>query len=171
MSSPSKRSTRSSTAGGTPRRSTRNNPDADRSTPAPADEEAQQRLAETPRTTRRSQLASSPLFYESSPAQSANGRRNAPANGDVSSPLRNMSNSQSTAAGPAPSSPLRQDIDTQSTGDGDRTPRASGMMRGKDFTGVYACNALTCISRIVTNPIRSQLESGTDAGATVRLAQ
>ncbi|KAK1545493.1 MCM2/3/5 family protein [Colletotrichum paranaense] len=129
MSSPSKRSTRSSTAGGTPRRSTRNNPDADRSTPAPADEEAQQRPAETPRTTRRSQLASSPLFYESSPAQSANGRRNAPANGDVSSPLRNMSNSQSTAAGPAPSSPLRQDIDTQSTGDGDRTPRASGLMR------------------------------------------
>ncbi|GKT83266.1 minichromosome maintenance protein 4 [Colletotrichum tofieldiae] len=101
MSSPSKRSTRSSTAG-TPRRSTRNNPDAAaRSSPAPADEEAQ-RPAETPRTNRRSQLASSPLFYESSPAQTPSSRRNAPANGDVSSPLRNMSNSQSTAVGPAP---------------------------------------------------------------------
>ncbi|EFQ26263.1 MCM2/3/5 family protein [Colletotrichum graminicola] len=128
MSSPSKRSTRSSTAG-TPRRSTRNNPDAAaRSSPAPADEEAQ-RPAETPRTSRRSQLASSPLFYESSPAQTPSGRRDAPANGDVSSPLRNMSNSQSTVVGPAPSSPLRQDIDTQSTGDGDRTPRASGLAR------------------------------------------
>ncbi|KAF9879295.1 putative MCM2/3/5 family protein [Colletotrichum karsti] len=127
MSSPTKRSTRSSTAGSTPRRSTRNNPDAGRSSPAPAEE--QQRPAETPRTTRRSQLASSPLFYESSPAQSASSRRNAPANGDVSSPLRGGSSSQNTNVGPPPSSPLRQDIDTQSTGDGDRTPRASGMAR------------------------------------------
>ncbi|OLN88626.1 DNA replication licensing factor mcm4 [Colletotrichum chlorophyti] len=124
MSSPTKRSTRSSTAG-TPRRSARNNPDAARSSPSPAD--APERPAETPRSTRRSQLASSPLFYQSSPAQSSGGR-NAPDN-EVSSPLRNMSNSQSTAVGPPPSSPLRQDIDTQSTGDGDRTPRASGMMR------------------------------------------
>ncbi|EQB47059.1 MCM2/3/5 family protein [Colletotrichum gloeosporioides Cg-14] len=124
MSSPTKRSTRSSTAGTTPRRSTRNNPDADRSSPAPTQEPA----AQTPsRTTRRSQLASSPLFYESSPAQGSS--RNAPANGDVSSPLRGVSSSQNTNVGPAPSSPLRQDIDTQSTGDGDRTPRASGMAR------------------------------------------
>ncbi|KAF6813907.1 minichromosome maintenance protein 4 (cell division control protein 54) [Colletotrichum sojae] len=124
MSSPTKRSTRSSTAGTTPRRTTRNNPDAGRSSPTPAEEPVQ-----TPRATRRSQLASSPLFYESSPAQSSNGRRNTPNPPDVSSPLRNLSNSQSSAVGPAPSSPLRQDIDTQSTGDGDRTPRASGMAR------------------------------------------
>ncbi|KAF6826698.1 minichromosome maintenance protein 4 (cell division control protein 54) [Colletotrichum musicola] len=124
MSSPTKRSTRSSTAGTTPRRSARNNPDAGRSSPTPAEEPVQ-----TPRATRRSQLASSPLFYESSPAQPSSSRRNAPNPPDVSSPLRNLSNSQSSAVGPPPSSPLRQDIDTQSTGDGDRTPRASGMAR------------------------------------------
>ncbi|TDZ27171.1 DNA replication licensing factor mcm4 [Colletotrichum spinosum] len=127
MSSPSKRTTRSSTAASTPRRSTRNNPSAGEGTPAP-EEAAEQRPTETPRSTRRSQLASSPLFFESSPVRSGNSRRNAPAN-DVSSPLRGSSNSQNTAIGPVPSSPLRQDIDTQSTGDGDRAPRASGMMR------------------------------------------
>ncbi|KAK4034795.1 MCM2/3/5 family-domain-containing protein [Parachaetomium inaequale] len=109
MSSPSKRSTRSSA---TPGRATRS---SQRSSPAAGPSNAAER---TPRQTRSSQLASSPLFYQSSsPAPGAN---------RASSPLRQMSNSQSTAN--APSSPLRQQTETQSAGD--RTPRASGGLIG-----------------------------------------
>ncbi|KAK0728984.1 MCM2/3/5 family-domain-containing protein [Apiosordaria backusii] len=100
MSSPSKRSTRSSA---TPGRNTRSS-QAAQSSPAVDN-------TRTPRQTRASQLASSPMFFGSSPSHAP------------SSPLRQMSNSQSTAANNAPSSPLRQQTETQSTGD--RTPRAS----------------------------------------------
>jgi hypothetical protein len=116
MSSPSKRSTRSSA---TPSRNTRSS--QPQSSPAPGPSNAAER---TPRQTRSSQLASSPLFYQSSsPAPGAN---------RASSPLRQMSNSQATASQPnAPSSPLRQQTETQSTGD--RTPRASGaLIRGEN---------------------------------------
>jgi hypothetical protein len=111
MSSPSKRSTRSSA---TPRRATRGSQQP--SSPAAGPSDAAER---TPRQARPSQLASSPLFYQSSsPAPGAN---------RASSPLRHMSNSQSTANN-APSSPLRQQTETQSAGD--RTPRASGALIG-----------------------------------------
>ncbi|KAK3310683.1 MCM2/3/5 family-domain-containing protein [Chaetomium strumarium] len=110
MSSPAKRSTRSSA---TPNRATRSS--QQRSSPAAGPSNAAER---TPRQTRSSQLASSPLFYQSSsPAPGAR----------ASSPLRQMSNSQSTAHN-APSSPLRQQTETQSAGD--RTPRASGALIG-----------------------------------------
>ncbi|KAK4240785.1 MCM2/3/5 family-domain-containing protein [Achaetomium macrosporum] len=110
MSSPAKRSTRSSA---TPSRATRSS--QQRSSPAAGPSNAAER---TPRQTRSSQLASSPLFYQSSsPAPGAR----------AFSPLRQMSNSQSTAHN-APSSPLRQQTETQSTGD--RTPRASGALIG-----------------------------------------
>ncbi|KAK4191732.1 putative DNA replication licensing factor [Podospora australis] len=101
MSSPSKRSTRSTRSS------------QPRSSPAPGPSNAAENQR-TPRQTRTSQLQSSPLFYQSSPGGNA-----AP-----SSPLRQMSNSQSTAANNAPSSPLRQQTETQSAGD--RTPRAGG---------------------------------------------
>ncbi|KXX78723.1 DNA replication licensing factor mcm4 [Madurella mycetomatis] len=114
MSSPSKRSTRSSA---TPGRATRSS--QPRSSPAPAGPSAA--AERTPRQTRSSQLASSPLFYQSSSP--------APGAGSVQSPLRQMSNSQSTASQQnAPSSPLRQQTETQSAGD--RTPRASGALIG-----------------------------------------
>ncbi|KAK3300819.1 MCM2/3/5 family-domain-containing protein [Chaetomium fimeti] len=107
MSSPSKRSTRSSA---TPNRATRSS--QQRSSPAAGPSNAAER---TPRQTRSSQLASSPLFYQSSsPAPGAN---------RASSPLRQMTDSQSTVNNNAPSSPLRQQTETQSAGD--RTPRAS----------------------------------------------
>ncbi|KAM0280384.1 hypothetical protein ACHAQH_004097 [Verticillium albo-atrum] len=127
MSSPSKRSTRSSQAG-TPRRSTRNS-EVPKSSPAPptADDAEAPAGSQTPRQNPpSSRLQSSPLFYQSSPAVGGN-RRTGPALGDVSSPLRHMTNSQSTATA-APSSPLRQQTETQSI-DGDRTPRASGTVR------------------------------------------
>lgn len=131
MSSPTKRTTRSSQAG-TPRRSTRTSA-APQSSPAPGpvDDDAEgSQAARTPRAPRASQLQSSPLFYQSSPA--APKSRDATRSRDVSSPLRQMTDSQSTAAPLLPSSPLRQQSDTQSIfGDGDRTPRASGLLRGK----------------------------------------
>ncbi|KAF4123986.1 DNA replication licensing factor MCM4 [Geosmithia morbida] len=101
MSSPSRRQ------GGTPRRSGRQ-PESD--TPQQGSQQGSQ-LA-----------ASSPLFFQSSPAPTPDGI--------VSSPLRQMSNSQNTSQGRggpmAPSSPLRQMTDSQETPvDGDRTPRAS----------------------------------------------
>ncbi|RBQ65357.1 hypothetical protein VDGD_21719 [Verticillium dahliae] len=129
MSSPSKRSTRSSQAG-TPRRSTRN-AEVPKSSPAPlaSDDAEAPAASQTPRQNPpSSRLQSSPLFYQSSPAVGGN-RRTGPALGDVSSPLRHMTNSQSTATA-APSSPLRQQTETQSI-DGDRTPRASGTVRGQ----------------------------------------
>ena len=108
MSSPSHRRQRSSQSGGTPKRSSR------------------QSEAATPRNARASQLASSPMFFQSS----SPGREGSGANQDVSSPLRQMSNSQSTHQQTAvPSSPLGQMTDSQST-DGQRTPRASGMAAG-----------------------------------------
>lgn len=124
MSSPSGRRTRKS-ASATPSRSTRSS-QAARSSPAAgpsnaADENPSER---TPRQTRASQLASSPLFYQSSPANAGGA--------GPSSPLRQMSDTQSTNSQPhngAPSSPLRQQTETQSTG-GDRTPRGSALMGG-----------------------------------------
>ncbi|KAL6358187.1 hypothetical protein LRP88_08367 [Fusarium phalaenopsidis] len=105
MSSP--RRTRNSQSA-TPRRSTRNNSEAN----------------ETPRGggSRQPEQASSPLFYQSSsPGRDQNGLP-----GDVSSPLRQMTNSQSTRAPSGiPSSPLRQMTDTQSDIDPERTPRAN----------------------------------------------
>jgi hypothetical protein len=112
MSSPAKRSTRSSA---TPGRATRSSQQP--SSPAAGPSNAAER---TPRQTRSSQLASSPLFYQSS----------SPAPGvRASSPLRQMSNSQSTQH--APSSPLRQQTETQSAGD--RTPRARNPLIGGEM--------------------------------------
>ncbi|AEO66150.1 9b3644bd-4590-4123-8813-2ec34f9ab094 [Thermothielavioides terrestris] len=90
MSSPARRSTRSSAARSSQPRSS--------PAPGPSNSNAAER---TPRQTRASQLASSPLFYQSSsPTPGAN----------------------------RASSPLRQQTETQSTGD--RTPRASGALIG-----------------------------------------
>ncbi|KAK0618040.1 MCM2/3/5 family-domain-containing protein [Bombardia bombarda] len=118
MSSPANRRSTRSSQSATPGRAARSS--QARSSPAPAGQpDAQERATATPRQTRASQLASSPLFYQSSPANGANG---------ASSPLRQMSNTQSTASLPGnnPSSPLRQQTETQSAGD--RTPRASGAL-------------------------------------------
>ncbi|KEY64939.1 hypothetical protein S7711_08938 [Stachybotrys chartarum IBT 7711] len=102
MSSP-QRNREGSSQAGTPRRSTR------------------QSQAGTPRN-RPSQLASSPLFFESSPVPEPSGQDG----GDVSSPIRQMSNSQDTTTPSAiPSSPLRHE--TQTDEDSQRTPRASGL--------------------------------------------
>lgn len=109
MSSPAKRSTRSSQA---------------RSSPAPAAQNAASEASQTPRQTRASALASSPMFYESSPANGS------AADAAPSSPLRQMSNSQSTNNGAAASSPLRQQTESQSMNGGDRTPRANGLAIG-----------------------------------------
>ncbi|KAK4197876.1 putative DNA replication licensing factor [Triangularia verruculosa] len=87
MSSPTKRSTRSTRSS----QAAQSSPAADNT--------------RTPRQTRASQLQSSPMFFGSSPSHAP------------SSPLRQMSTSQSTAANNAPSSPLRQQTETQSTGD------------------------------------------------------
>ncbi|KAF4967869.1 hypothetical protein FSARC_4668 [Fusarium sarcochroum] len=104
MSSPTKRSTRSSA---TPRRSTRNSETNE--TPRPGNSQLQ--------------APSSPLFYQSSSPGPSN-QNDLP--GDVSSPLRQMTNSQSTRArSDIPSSPLRQMTDTQSDLDPERTPRAN----------------------------------------------
>src|SRR5687768_3390924 len=115
----------------TPRRSARNS-EAPRSSPA-ANGSQNSQANGTPRATQGSQLASSPLFHEPSPARSHKGN-------DVSSPLRQMTNSQSTANGAVqPSSPLRQMSDSQSVG-GDRTPRASQIGRKSSATksvGLY----------------------------------
>ncbi|KAK8020797.1 MCM2/3/5 family protein [Apiospora arundinis] len=119
MSSPSQRRQQASQS--TPRRSARNS-QAPQSSPANANPASQ--TANTPsRPTRSSNLASSPLFYQSSPA---NG------NAEVSSPLGHNTETQSNAGGSAaPSSPLRhmthsQTTQNESQNDGDRTPRARG---------------------------------------------
>ncbi|KAI1408783.1 cell division control protein 54 [Hypoxylon sp. FL1857] len=113
MSSPSTRRTRASQSG-TPSRNTRSS-QAPRSSPAPANGGSSQNGSLSANTPHRpSQLASSPLFYQSSPV---NGN-------DRSSPaIRHNTDSQSTNArsGAAPSSPMRQS-------DGDRTPRARSLM-------------------------------------------
>src|SRR6478609_2283925 len=96
MSSPTKRSTRSSA---TPRRAAGN--------------------SETPRQGNSQLYApSSPLHYQSSSPGPSN-PNNLP--GDVSSPFGHMTNSQSDV----PSPPLRQMTDTQSDLDPERTPRAN----------------------------------------------
>ncbi|CAG8960593.1 hypothetical protein HYFRA_00013417 [Hymenoscyphus fraxineus] len=114
MSSPSKRSQRSSQSS-TPRRASQRN-----AVPSsPPDPAAAQLLNEaassqgngngngnnTPR--RRAPPSSSPMMYRSSPADIARANRER----EVSSPLRQMSNTQTTQE------------------DGDRTPRASGLLR------------------------------------------
>lgn len=109
MSSPSQRRTRGSQSG-TPRRS------------------ARQSENNTPQNAENPAGASSPLFFESSPAPG-----NQDSGPSISSPLRQMSNSQSTQsqnAGLAPSSPLRQMTESQEQEDGNKTPRASGQARG-----------------------------------------
>lgn len=129
MSSPAgRRSTRSSQAGTPSSRNTRNS--QARSSPA---------AGGTPRGLRApsSQLQSSPLLYESSPAAEAN-------MGGASSPLRQMSDTQSTQdalldpdhpmRGMAPSSPLAHMTETQSVSAGDRTPRASRGLLGGEQT-------------------------------------
>ncbi|PFH60200.1 hypothetical protein XA68_11329 [Ophiocordyceps unilateralis] len=85
----------------------------------------------TPRRSTRqsSQLASSPLFFQSSPAPEGDQQQNG-ASGDVSSPIRQMSDSQTTGGpGPAPSSPLQHMTESQTPrdDDGQATPRASGL--------------------------------------------
>ncbi|KAG5939381.1 hypothetical protein E4U60_000944 [Claviceps pazoutovae] len=112
MSSPSNRRTRSSQAG-TPRRS------------------ARQSEANTPRNPP-PQLASSPLFYQSSPPPARDGQDDG-LDAMISSPLRQMSNSQTTdGRAVMPSSPLRQMTDSQSQlDDPQRTPRASGIFAGE----------------------------------------
>ncbi|KAI1108345.1 cell division control protein 54 [Nemania sp. NC0429] len=115
MSSPSQRRSQRNSAAATPTRNTRSS------------QPASSQNATTPRNNRPSQLASSPLFYQSSPA---NGNDN---NG-LSSPLRHNTESQSTdnGGGAPPSSPLRHMTHTQSTqSDGDRTPRASRGLIGE----------------------------------------
>ncbi|EFY90862.1 MCM DNA helicase complex subunit [Metarhizium acridum] len=112
MSSPSQRRQRSSQSA-TPRRSTR------------------QSEANTPRNAP-SQLASSPIFFQSSSPGPVAGQEHGE-NGDVSSPLRQMTDSQSTQAHAAtPSSPLRQMSESQTPRDDpQRTPRASGNFAGE----------------------------------------
>lgn len=112
MSSPSHRRQRSSQSA-THRRSTRQSQSDNN---APSDPP--------------SQLASSPIFFQSS-SPGRGGREN-DASGEVSSPLRQMTDSQSTNAanGGAPSSPLRQMSDTQSVLGDQATPRASQHLTG-----------------------------------------
>ncbi|KAI1466901.1 cell division control protein 54 [Daldinia caldariorum] len=118
MSSPSSRRLRSSQAS-TPSRNTRSS-QAARSSPANGGPSQNQNGAQDGNNldvSRPSQLASSPLFYQSSPA---NGN-------DRSSPaLRHNTDSQSTLPNPdaAPSSPLGR----MGESDGDRTPRARSLM-------------------------------------------
>jgi DNA replication licensing factor MCM4 len=134
----------------TPRRSARNSEAPNSSPAANGSQNPQNSQANgTPRSGRGSQLASSPLLYESSPARSRNGN-------DVSSPLRQMTNSQSTATGAVqPSSPLRQMSDSQSLG-GDRTPRASQTGRKSlDWKAAAGFPGLLtmALSRIIPHPL------------------
>ena len=125
MSSPAPRRSQRNSQSATPSRSLRSS-QPPRSSPAPAEASSQNGSKNgTPRQARASQLASSPMFFQSSPA---NG--NGSAAGAPSSPLRQMSNTQSTDTHAAPSSPLRHMTDTQSVSNGDRTPRASGGLIG-----------------------------------------
>lgn len=126
MSSPAPRRSQRNSQSATPSRSLRSS-QPPRSSPAPAEASSQNGSKNgTPRQARASQLASSPMFFQSSPA---NG--NGSAAGAPSSPLRQMSNTQSTDTHAAPSSPLRHMTDTQSVSNGDRTPRASGGLIGE----------------------------------------
>ncbi|KAK6842078.1 DNA replication licensing factor mcm4 [Apiospora arundinis] len=119
MSPPSQRRQQASQS--TPRRSARNS-QAPQSSPANANPASQ--TANTPsRPTRSSNLASSPLFYQSSPA---NGNAEVSSPWDITRRRRAM-----LAVVPPPSSPLRhmthsQTTQNESQNDGDRTPRARG---------------------------------------------
>jgi hypothetical protein len=111
MSSPGHRRQRSSQSA-TPRRSSQRNA-IPSSPPDPAASQLQNEAASSQAngTPRRVAPSSSPMNYRSSPAELAR------ANRDVSSPLRQMTN-------------------TQTTQDGDRTPRASGLLGGKQSQSV-----------------------------------
>lgn len=162
MSSPSQRRSQRNSQAATPGRTTRSS-QAARSSPANnnADDAAAPQAAagNTPRNTRSSQLASSPLFYQSSPG---NGN-----NRDVSTPLRQNTESQSTNGNrnAAPSSPLRGMSNSQDAmqTDGDRTPRASGsgLLGGASISQiplpVLGNKAKQC-TRILSNSIRTQLQ-------------
>ncbi|KAI1178804.1 cell division control protein 54 [Nemania sp. FL0916] len=117
MSSPSQRRSQRGSAAGTPARSTRSS------------QQASSQNGATPRNSRPSHLASSPLFFQSSPAT---GNRN---NNDASSPpLRHNTESQSQGtdnnSGVPPSSPLQRLTHSQES-DGDRTPGASRGLLGE----------------------------------------
>ncbi|PMD15948.1 MCM-domain-containing protein [Hyaloscypha hepaticicola] len=106
MSSPSHRRRRSSQSGTPKRTSQRNSSALPSSPPDPAAVQLQNEAASSQGgTPRRGVPSSSPMNYRSSPADIARANRER----DVSSPLRQMTN-------------------TQTTGDGDRTPRASGLI-------------------------------------------
>jgi len=107
MSSPGHRRQRSSkSASSTPKRASQRSA-IPSSPPDPAAAQLQNEAASSQGngTPRRGVPSSSPMNYRSSPADLARATR------DVSSPLRQMTN-------------------TQTTDDGDRTPRASGMLGG-----------------------------------------
>jgi len=113
MSSPGHRRQRSSkSASSTPKRASQRSA-IPSSPPDPAAAQLQNEAASSQGngngngTPRRDAPSSSPMNYRSSPGDLARSTR------DVSSPLRQMTN-------------------TQTTDDGDRTPRASGMLGGKD---------------------------------------
>ncbi|TQV97228.1 DNA replication licensing factor mcm4 [Cordyceps javanica] len=149
MSSPSHRRQRSSQSA-TPRRSARQS-----SANAPSDPP--------------SQLASSPIFFQSS----SPGRGDAEngATGDVSSPLRHMTDSQSTHAGNSavPSSPLRQMSDTQSVVDDQATPRARHTFAGESSPIRYEPSSSPGRSLRQQSELRSEssgLFLGSDAGST-----
>ncbi|KAG6015410.1 hypothetical protein E4U54_003525 [Claviceps lovelessii] len=152
MSSPSNRRQRSSQAG-TPRRSARH-----------------QSEANTPRNPPPSQLASSPLFFQSSPPPAGNDQEDG-IDGIVSSPLRHMTNSQSTDGHAAtPSSPLRQMSDTQSLQDDpQRTPRASGLFAGESSPIRYEPSSSPGRSHGQRSELRSEssgLFVGSDRGSS-----
>lgn len=111
MSSPSHRRQRSSQSGTPKRKSQRNAIPSSPPDPAAAQllNEAASSQGNGNNTPRRAPQSSSPMMYRSSPADIARANRER----EVSSPLRQMSNTQSTQ------------------NDGDRTPRASGLLRGQ----------------------------------------
>lgn len=111
MSSPGHRRQRSSQSA-TPRRSSKRSA-VPSSPPDPSASQLQNEAASSQNngTPRRAPPSSSPMNYRSSPAELARTNR------DVSSPLRQMTN-------------------TQPTQDGDRTPKASGLVGGEDHNQI-----------------------------------
>jgi DNA replication licensing factor MCM4 len=136
MSSPGHRRQRSSQSA-TPRRSSQRNaipsspPDA---AAAQLQNEAASSQGQVNGTPRRAAPSSSPMIYRSSPADIARSNRER----DVSSPLRQMTNSQPTQE------------------DGDRTPRASGLLGGKILLIIF--EVILIVRRVFTNPIRFKLQ-------------
>ena len=133
MSSPSHRRQRSSQSG-TPRRTSQRNP-IPSSAPDPAAAQLQNEAASSQSngTPRRDIPSSSPMNYRSSPADIARANRER----DVSSPLKQMTN-------------------TQTTQDGERTPRASGLLGGQYFRLNTQNRSLT-FPRIFTNSLCIEL--------------